>query len=99
MKVDRLVQTMEERRRLHMENRSLRVENTYLKEGLDRELEPRYGAIIGQSEAMEEVYRWIDRVARSESTVMIYGSPARGRSSSPVRFTRGRPGAKARSSE
>ena len=79
VKVDRLVQTMEERRRLHMENRSLRVENTYLKEGLDRELEPRYGAIIGQSEAMEEVYRWIDRVARSESTVMIYGESGTGK--------------------
>ena len=41
VKVDRLVQTMEEKERLRRENRSLRVENTLLKEGLESGKEPR----------------------------------------------------------
>ena len=80
MKVDRLLQTREERERLRRENRSLRVENTYLREGLpDSEPGPRYSEIIGESRAMKEVYRWIDRVARSDSTVMIYGESGTGK--------------------
>jgi two-component system response regulator HydG len=79
VKVDRLVHSMEERRRLHMENRSLRVENTYLREGLEPGGEPRYGAIVGESAAMHRVFRWVDRVARSESTVMIYGESGTGK--------------------
>jgi DNA-binding NtrC family response regulator len=67
VKVDRLIQTREERERLRRENRSLRVENTYLKEGLKEGEDARYGAIVGESGAMHRVYRWIDRVARSPS--------------------------------
>lgn len=79
VKVDRLVQTMEEKERLRRENRSLRVENTLLKEGLESGKEPRYGEIVGESPVMQEVFRWIDRVARSESTVMIYGASGTGK--------------------
>jgi len=79
VKVERLVQSREERERLRLENRSLRVENTCLREGLDVEMEARYGDIVGESEAMRRVYRWIDRVARSDSTVMVYGESGTGK--------------------
>jgi len=79
VKIERLLQTREERERLRKENLSLRVENTYLKEGLGEGEEARYGAIVGESEAMHRVYRWIDRVARSDSTVMIYGESGTGK--------------------
>jgi two-component system, NtrC family, response regulator HydG len=80
VKVDRLLQAREERERLRRENRSLRVENTYLREGLaEPGAVPRYSDIIGQSQAMKQVFRWIDRVARSDSTVMIYGESGTGK--------------------
>jgi formate hydrogenlyase transcriptional activator len=55
------------------------VENTYLREGLDLAQPPRYGEIVGESEAMRAVFRWIDRVAPSDSTVMIYGESGTGK--------------------
>jgi two-component system, NtrC family, response regulator HydG len=79
VKVERLLQTREQREKLRRENLSLRVENTYLKEGLEEGARPRYGEIVGESEAMQRVYRWIDRVARSDSTVMIYGESGTGK--------------------
>ena len=79
VKVARLVQTKEEKELLRRENRSLRVENTLLKEGLDSGEEPRYGEIVGESGVMMDVFRWIDRVARSQSTVMIYGESGTGK--------------------
>ena len=79
VKVDRLVQSMAERETLRRENRSLRVENTLLREEVDDEKVPRYGEIVGESSAMQDVFRWIDRVARSDSTVMIYGESGTGK--------------------
>ena len=79
VKVDRLLQTMAEREQLRRENRSLRVENTLLKEEVDDAKEPRYGEIVGDSSVMKDVFRWIDRVARSDSTVMIYGESGTGK--------------------
>ncbi len=79
VRIDRLVQTREERDRLRRENLSLRVENTFLKEGRKEPDEARYGDIVGDSEAMRRVFRWIDRVARSDSTVMIYGESGTGK--------------------
>ena len=79
VKVDRLVQTMEEKERLRRENRSLRVQNTLLREGLESGEEPRYGEIVGESQVMQDVFRWIDRVVRSDSTVMIYGESGTGK--------------------
>jgi two-component system response regulator HydG len=75
VKVDRLVTDRAERERLRRENVALRVENTYLRE----ETQARYGEIVGASPAMEKVFRWIDRVARSDSTVMIYGESGTGK--------------------
>jgi DNA-binding NtrC family response regulator len=69
VKIDRLLNERAERLRLKRENVALRVENTYLRE----EAEARYGEIVGESPQMREVFRWVERVARSDSTVMIYG--------------------------
>jgi len=75
VKIDRLLAEQEERLRLKRENMALRVENTYLRE----EAEARYGEIVGESQEMDAVFRWIDRVARSDSTVMIYGESGTGK--------------------
>jgi two-component system response regulator HydG len=79
VKVERLIRSREEKEQLRRENRTLRVENTYLREGLGESEPPRYGEIIGESEAMHSVFRWIDRVSRSDSTVMIYGESGTGK--------------------
>lgn len=76
VKVDRLVADREEKARLRKENLALRVENAALKEGGG---EVRYGEIVGDSAPMQEVFRWIERVARSDSTVMIYGESGTGK--------------------
>ncbi len=75
VKVDRLLQERAARKELEKENMRLRVENAYLKQ----EVEPRYGEIVGDSEAMQQVFRWVERVAASQSTVMIYGESGTGK--------------------
>jgi two-component system, NtrC family, response regulator HydG len=75
VKIDRLLAERAERLRLRRENVALRVENTYLRQ----EAEARYGEIVGESSRMKEVYRWVERVARSDSTVMIYGESGTGK--------------------
>ena len=75
VKIERLLQEQGERKRLQKENLALRVENQSLREGGDA----RYGEIIGESPAMAAVYHWIERVSRSDSTVMIYGESGTGK--------------------
>ncbi|MBT8337519.1 MAG: sigma-54 dependent transcriptional regulator, partial [Gemmatimonadetes bacterium] len=75
VKIDRLVADRAEKSRLRKENLALRVENAALKEGGD----VRYGEIVGESSPMQEVFRWIERVGRSDSTVMIYGESGTGK--------------------
>ena len=75
VKVDRILNDRAERLRLRRENETLRVENAYLRE----EAEARYGEMVGASPPMEEVFRMVDRVARSDSTVMIYGESGTGK--------------------
>jgi two-component system response regulator HydG len=75
VKVDRLLAQREEREKLRKENVALRVENTALKEDTDAN----YGEMVGESQPMREVFRWVDRVARSDSTVMIYGESGTGK--------------------
>ena len=75
VKVDRLLADRERREKLRRENVALRVENAALKESG----EARYGEMVGESDAMKEVFRWVDRVARSDSTVMIYGESGTGK--------------------
>jgi DNA-binding NtrC family response regulator len=75
VKIDRLLREREERLRLRRENVALRVENVYLRQ----EAEARYGEMVGESPAMREVFRWVGRVAPSDSTVMIYGESGTGK--------------------
>lgn len=77
VKVDRLVADRAEKAALRKENLALRVENAQLKEEGTGEV--RYGEIVGESAAMQEVFRWIERVARSDSTVMVYGESGTGK--------------------
>ena len=75
VKVDRILGDRAERLRLRRENETLRVENTYLR----AEAEARYGEMVGASAPMENVFRLVDRVARSDSTVMVYGESGTGK--------------------
>jgi len=75
VKVDRLLVIREERERLRRENTVLRVENVCLKE----DAETRYGEMVGDAPAMRTVFRWVSRVAPSDSTVMIYGESGTGK--------------------
>jgi len=75
VKVERLLTERAEREKLRRENVALRVENADLREGG----EARYGEIVGESGPMQELFRWIGRVARSDSTVMIYGESGTGK--------------------
>ena len=75
VKVDRLLRDGAERRRLRRENVRLRVENTELK----GDQVTRYGKIVGESEAMKDVFRWIEKVGPTESTITIYGESGTGK--------------------
>lgn len=75
VKVDRILADQAERERLRKENVALRVENLYLRQ----EAETRYGEIVGESPVMKDVFRLVDRVARGDSTVMIYGESGTGK--------------------
>ena len=77
VKVDRLLQQRAVKQKLRQENVALRIENTSLKE--QGQGEARYGEMVGDSEAMLDVFRMVDRVARSDSTVMIYGESGTGK--------------------
>ena len=74
-KVDRLLRDGAERRRLRRENVRLRVENAELRE----DKVPRYGKIVGDSKAMRDVFRWIEKVGPTESTITIYGESGTGK--------------------
>jgi two-component system response regulator HydG len=75
VKVDRLLSQREERQKLRKENVALRVENTTLRQ----DTEARYGEMVGESHPMREVFSWVERVSRSDSTVMIYGESGTGK--------------------
>ncbi len=61
--------------RSRTERERLRDENRYLRQEIDRD----YGEIVGRSTAMRAVFDWIDRVAPSDSTLMIYGESGTGK--------------------
>ena len=78
IKVDRILRERDERLRLEEENLALRVENTYLRSEAGDGDTP-YGDMVGQSESIIGVKRFVERVARSDSTVMVYGESGTGK--------------------
>ena len=78
IKVDRILREREERLRLESENLALRVENTYLRSETGDGSTP-YGEMVGDSAGIRQVKRFVERVARSDSTVMIYGESGTGK--------------------
>jgi Nif-specific regulatory protein len=65
------------RRRSAMQRRKLEAENLRLRSELGARLRPEN--IIGNSHAMQEVYRVMHRVARAEATVLIRGESGTGK--------------------
>lgn len=78
IKVDRILRERAERLRLMRENLALRVENTYLRSEASDSAEL-YGEMIGQSDGMKRVRRFVERVAPTDSTVMVYGESGTGK--------------------
>lgn len=78
IKVDRILKDRAARVRLQRENLALRVENTYLRSETADGDTP-YGEMVGQSAGMRRVQRFVERVARSDSTVMVYGESGTGK--------------------
>ncbi len=60
-----------------VENRQLRQENVLLKRTLG--LSHRFANIVGRSEAMFEVYKMIETVARTNSTILLTGESGTGK--------------------
>lgn len=73
MKVERIFQRIHERKEMSR----ITEENAYLRQELDEHFN--YGDIIGQSEAIRNVYRTIEKVAATDSSVLIYGESGTGK--------------------
>ena len=72
-KVDEVVLTVQRA----IEFRQLQIENRSLKRQLRRKY--RFENLIGDSDEMQKVYRMIERVADSDSTIIIYGESGTGK--------------------
>lgn len=73
LKINKLVQRVREKAELTR----LSEENDYLREQV--EVEFNYGEIIGSSAVMQQVYQTIEKVARGDSSVIIYGESGTGK--------------------
>ena len=79
IKVDRILRERLSRLELQQENLALRVKNTYLRSQTEEASPVPYGEMVGESEGIMKVKRFVGRVARSESTVMVYGESGTGK--------------------
>ncbi len=66
-----------ERLRDKSELRRVSEENRYLRDEIDSKLN--YGEIVGRSAKMQSIYRTIEKVARGDSSVIIYGESGTGK--------------------
>jgi len=73
VKVEKIVRKIEQDNEL----RRLSDENVYLREELDGQFN--FGEIVGESPKMHEVYRTIQKVAATDSSVLIYGESGTGK--------------------
>jgi len=73
VRIERLLSERAARQRLQAEAGPVR------KEVPEDDTEERYGEIVGESVPMQNVFRWIRRVAPSDSTVMVYGGSGTGK--------------------
>ncbi|MFH0810024.1 MAG: sigma-54 dependent transcriptional regulator [Pseudomonadota bacterium] len=73
VKLEEIIHTV----RKAIEHRSLKRENLALKQELSRKYE--FRNIIGQSEAIEKVFRIINKIAETDSTVLILGESGTGK--------------------
>ena len=60
-----------------MEHRKLIHENKYLREQIDQEYN--FNHIIGESDAMKEVYKMVERISQATSNVLITGESGTGK--------------------
>lgn len=60
-----------------LDKKRLLFENRYLREQLQKK--HRFGSIIGKSEKMQEVYQTVEKVAPTDSTVLICGESGTGK--------------------
>ncbi|MFQ5639272.1 MAG: sigma-54-dependent transcriptional regulator [bacterium] len=73
LKIDKLIARFQER----VEMKRISEENRYLREQV--EVQFNYGEIIGDSPVMQRVYRTIEKVARGDSSVIVYGESGTGK--------------------
>lgn len=79
IKVERILRERRARLELQQENLALRVKNTYLRSQTGDGPPVPYGDMVGESDGIRQVKRLIARVARSDSTAMIYGESGTGK--------------------
>jgi len=73
LKIERILERIQERKELAR----ISDENIYLRDELEEQFN--YGEIIGKSRAMQDVYRTIEKVAATDSSVLIYGESGTGK--------------------
>ncbi len=73
VKLEKVLQQLAQRRELE----KLQEQNVYLREQVDRQFN--FGEIIGQAQAMQEVFRLLQKVAPTDSSVIIYGESGTGK--------------------
>ena len=73
VKLERLAERLRQRRELE----SLQEQNLYLRQ--EEESQFNFGEIIGQSPPMQDVFRMLQKVAPTDSSVIIYGESGTGK--------------------
>jgi len=73
LKIERVLERIREKKELAR----LSDENIYLRDELEEQFN--YGEIIGKSKPMQEVYRTLEKVAATDSSVLIYGESGTGK--------------------
>jgi len=73
VKLERLAERLRQRRELE----NLQEQNLYLRQ--EEESQFNFGEIIGQSQPMQEVFRMLQKVAPTDSSVIIYGESGTGK--------------------